>query len=154
MLFRTTARAAAVIVAAVTFASCSGSSDDAGTGSPASDPPSTEATTAPPTTAPPTTVPAPSLVGAWQTTLPLGGQPTEVIWEGRPDGTCEYRLAAGGGNTLACDWSVDGDVLSEHLEGQTSSATLTWAGPDAVTLTIIDNGEPSEAGTQRHYVRQ
>ena len=92
-----------------------------------------------------------SLVGNWHTTLPLQGRPTEVVWQARADGSCAYRVA---GSSIPCRWKLQGDVLHETADGSASSARLRWQGDDEMTLTIIDNGRPQEAGTQRSYTRR
>lgn len=97
-----------------------------------------------------------TLVGTWHTVLPLNGKPTEVVWQARSDGTCTYRLAqSGSGASIPCVWQLQGDVLRETAQGgPPSSAKVRWNGNDRVTLTIIDNGEPRETGTVRHYSRK
>lgn len=95
------------------------------------------------------------LIGTWSTKLFDGGTQINVSWSLMSDGQCVYNFTANGqSNKIRSTWIYDDGVIYEKNEyGQLSSGRVKLIGSDMMSITVIDNGNRSDAGTVRIYTR-
>lgn len=97
--------------------------------------------------------PSELLVGTWKFTGVELGQPMDILWHLRPDGTETYivnGVPQGPGT-----WRYrDGHIYERYPDGRQGEGAIQILDRDHFVVTIVDNGLPVQTGLRRLYVRQ
>ena len=81
------------------------------------------------------------------------GQPVNILWHLRPDGTQTYII--NGIPQGAGTWQYVGTHIYERYpDGRLGEGTIQILDRDRFVVTIVDNGFPAHSGLQRLYIRQ
>jgi TIR domain len=97
--------------------------------------------------------PSALLVGTWRFTGVELGQPRDIRWHLRPDGTETYIV--NGVSQGTGTWQYIGAHIYEwYPNGRQGKGAIQILDRDRFRVTILDNGVPDEKGLQRLYIRQ
>jgi TIR domain len=93
------------------------------------------------------------LVGAWRYTGVELGQPMDILWQLRPDGTETYIV--NGVPQGAGTWRYrDAHIYERYPDGRQGEGAIQILDRDHFVVTIVDNGVPAQTGVRLLYVRQ
>jgi hypothetical protein len=97
--------------------------------------------------------PSDLLVGTWRFTGVELGQPRDIVWHLRPDGTETYII--NGVSQGAGTWQyIDAHIYERYPDGRKGKGAIQIRDRDHFEITIVDNGIPAQTGLRRLYVRE
>jgi Caspase domain len=115
--------------------------------------PVSPSTTPPQPTPPALGAPSELLVGTWRFTGVELGQPVNILWHLRPDGTQTYII--NGVSQGAGTWQyVGAHIYERYSDGRQGEGAIQILDRNHFVVTIVDNGFPAHTGLQRLYIRQ
>ena len=93
------------------------------------------------------------LVGTWRYTGVELGQPMDILWHLRPDGTETYIV--NGVPQGAGTWRYrDAHIYERYPNGRQGEGAIQILDRDHFVVTIVENGVPAQTGVRLLYVRQ
>jgi hypothetical protein len=93
------------------------------------------------------------LVGTWRFTGVELGQPLDIVWHLRPDGTGLYIV--NGMSQGAGTWQyMDAHIYERYPDGRQGKGAIQVLDHNHFVVTIVENGVPAQTGLRRLYVRQ
>jgi hypothetical protein len=97
--------------------------------------------------------PSELLVGTWRFTGVELGQPMDILWHLRPDGTETYIV--NGVPQGAGTWRyMDAHIYERYPDGRQGEGAIQILDRDHFVVMIVENGFPAQTGLRRLYVRQ
>jgi TIR domain len=93
------------------------------------------------------------LVGTWRFTGVELGQPMDILWHLRPDGTETYIV--NGAPQGAGTWRYrDAHIYERYPDGRQGEGAIQILDRDHFVVTIVESDVPAQTGVRRLYVRQ
>jgi TIR domain len=93
------------------------------------------------------------LVGTWRFTGVELGQPMDILWQLRPDGTATYIVNGVPRGTGTWRYR-DAHIYEQYPGGGQGEGAIQILDRDHFVVTIVDNGVPAQTGVRLLYVRQ